>query len=332
MVVATILNMKLFRILFFLLILGLVAPGAHALSIVSTTTVLWDPAQYIGGEKVEVIYIADPTICPHMQADIIPNRIQMQKEFIRDADLFIAHNGSVDQSYVMPYVTDFMAANNYGAVEWVTLENPSMTWNTPSGAKDLAREVAGWLIAVDPANQTYYETRLGEYLAEIDAADLSTEEREVIPGQDAVVMVWQQDAAVGWLGLDMVSLYAPEFYQGGKFTPQAVVSDIYNNPEKYRDVQYVIENMQSGELAKGLEEALHDNGVPVERVIFTNFPKSLPGVDSLPDVIRYNKDLVTPAKAAAAGETEPAATAAPFPALLSVAAILGGGALLLRRR
>lgn len=94
MVVATILNMKLFRILFFLLILGLVAPGAHALSIVSTTTVLWDPAQYIGGEKVEVIYIADPTICPHMQADIIPNRIQMQKEFIRDADLFIAHNGS----------------------------------------------------------------------------------------------------------------------------------------------------------------------------------------------------------------------------------------------
>lgn len=332
MVVATILNMKLFRILFFLLILGLVAPGAHALSIVSTTTVLWDPAQYIGGEKVEAIYIADPTICPHMQADIIPNRIQMQKEFIRDADLFIAHNGSVDQSYVMPYVTDFMAANNYGAVEWVTLENPAMTWNTPSGAKDLAREVAGWLIAADPANQTYYETRLGEYLAEIDAADLSAEEREVIPGQDAVVMVWQQDAAVGWLGLDMVSLYAPEFYQGGKFTPQKVVDDINANPAKYQDVQYVIENMQSGELAKGLEEALHDNGVPVERVIFTNFPKSLPGVDSLPDVIRYNKGLVTPAKAAAAGETAPAATAAPFPAVLSVAAILGGGALLLRRR
>ena len=166
--------MKLFRILFFLLILGLVAPGAHALSIVSTTTVLWDPAQYLGGEQVEAIYIADPTICPHMQADIIPNRIQMQKEFIRDADLFIAQNGSVAQSYVMPYVTDFMAANNYGTVEWVTLENPAMTWSTPSGAKDLAREVAGWVIAVDPANETYYETRLGEYLAEIDAADLST--------------------------------------------------------------------------------------------------------------------------------------------------------------
>lgn len=324
--------MKLFRIIFLLLLLGFIAPGAHALSVVSTTTVLWDPIQYIGGEEVEAIYIADPTICPHMQADIIPNRIQLQREFIRDADLFVAHNGSVDQSYVMPYVTDFMAANNYGTVAWVTLENPAMTWNTPAGAQNLSREVAGWLIAADPANRTYYEARLSEYLAEIDAAGLSAEERQVIPGQGAVVMVWQQDAAVGWLGLDMVSLYAPDFYQGGKFTPQTVVDDIYANPEQYRDVRYVIENMQSGELAKGLEEALHDNGVPVERVIFTNFPKSLPGVDSLPDVIRYNKGLVTPVQAASGEAAAPSQTSAPLPGALAVAAILGGSALVLLTR
>ena len=327
--------MKPIRTIFFLIALALVASGANALSVVSTTTVLWDPIQYIGGEKVEAIYIADPTICPHMQADIIPNRIQLQREFIRGADLFVAHNGSVDQTYVMPYVGDFMAANNYGTVAWVTLKNPSMIWNTPSGAKDLSREVAGWLIAADPANRTYYEARLGEYLAEINAADLTSEEQEVIPGQDAVVMIWQQDAAIGWLGLNQVSVFAPDFYQGGQFTPRAVVDDIQKNPKKYRDVKYVIENMQSGELAKGLEEALRDNGVPVERVIFTNFPKSLPGVDSLPDVIRYNKGLVTPAGSASAVEgTAPAKTAAPLPGVLAVAAVLGTGSLLLfaRRR
>ncbi|NLB00187.1 MAG: zinc ABC transporter substrate-binding protein, partial [Methanomicrobiales archaeon] len=306
--------MNTIRILSFLLALVFVAPGASALTVVSTTTVLWDPIQYIGGEQVEAIYIADPTICPHLQADIIPNRIQLEKDFIRDADLFVAHNGSVDQSYVMPYVDDFMNANNYGTVEWVTLENPSMIWNTPSGAKDLSREAARWLIAADPANRTYYETRLNDYLVEIDAADLTSEEREVIPGQGVVVMVWQQDAAIGWLGLDQVSIFAPELYQGGKFTPRAVVDDIQKNPEKYRDVKYVIENMQSGELAKGLEEALRDNGVPIERVIFTNFPKSLPGVDSLPDVIRYNKGLVTPIESASAAEgTASAGTAAPLP-------------------
>ena len=324
--------MKSIRSIFFLIALIFVAQGASALTVVSTTTVLWDPVQQIGGENVEAIYIADPTICPHMQADIIPNRIQMQKDFIRDADLFVAHNGSVDQSYVMPYVSDFMAANGYGAVEWVTLENPSMIWNTPAGAKNLSHEVAGWLIAADPANRTYYEARLDEYLAEIDVADLSEEEREAISGQDVVVMVWQQDAAVEWLGLDAVSIYAPDFYQGGKFTPQVVVDDIYKNPEKYRDVKYVIENMQSGEMAKGLEEALLDNGVPVKRVIFTNFPRSLPGVDSLPDVIRYNKGLVTPAQAASGEAAVPVPTAAPLPGMLAVAALLGGGLLLARRR
>lgn len=325
--------MNRIRILSFLLALLFVAPGVNALTVVSTTTVLWDPVQYIGGEKVEAIYIADPTICPHMQADIIPNRIQLEKDFIRDADLFVAHNGSVDQSYVMPYVADFMTANNYGTVEWVTLENPSMIWNTPSGAKNLSSEVAGWLIAADPANRTYYEARLDDYLAEIDAADLSSEEQEVIPGQDAVVMVWQQDAAVGWLGLNLVSVYAPDFYQGGKFTPRVVVDDIHNNPKKYQNVKYVIENMQSGELAKGLEEALRDAGIPVERVIFTNFPKSLPGVDSLPDVIRYNKGLVIPVQAASGATTAaPAQTSAPLPGILAFAAVLGAGSLVLLTR
>jgi zinc/manganese transport system substrate-binding protein len=322
--------MQKFRVILPLLLLLLVIPGVNGLTVVSTTTVLWDPAQYIGGEKVQAIYIADPTICPHMQADIIPNRIQMEKDFIRDADLFIAHNGSVDQSYVMPYVTDFMAANNYGMVDWVTLKNPSMTWNTPSGAKNLSREVAGWLIAADPVNQSYYESRLTDYLAQIDAADLTPAERSLIGGQDVVVMVWQQDAAQNWLGLNIVTVYGPDFYMSGKYTPVKIVNDISNNTDEYREVKYVIENMQSGELAKGLEEALHDKGIPAKRVIFTNFPKSIPGVDSLPDVIRYNKALVTPEQATPGMTTAaPAPTGIPLPGILVLTGILGGSFLVL---
>jgi zinc/manganese transport system substrate-binding protein len=197
-----------------LLLFVFLVPGTSALKVVSTTAVLWDPAQYVGGEKVEVIYVADPTICPHLQSDIIPNRIQMQKDFIRTADLFIAHNGSVDKTYVMPYVEDFMSANGYGSVRWKTLKNPSMTWNTPAGAKALSREVAGWIIDADPANRSYYETRLAEYLARIDAVDITPAERELIAGQDAVVMVWQEDAAKNWLSLNVVNIYGPEFYMG----------------------------------------------------------------------------------------------------------------------
>lgn len=317
-------------VIFFLIFL---ISGVSALKVVSTTAVLWDPIQYIGVEKVEAIYVADPTICPHMQSDIIPNRIQMQMDFIKTADLFVAHNGSVDKSYVMPYVENFMEANRFGTVNWITLRNPSMVWNTPSGAKALAREVAGWLIDADPENRSYYESRLDGYLAAIDAADLSSGERDAIGGQDVVVMIWQREASEDWLGLHTVSVFAPEFYEQGKYTPRAVVNDVYNNPDKYRNVRYIIENMQSGEMAKGLEEALRDNGIPAKRVIFTNFPKSVPGVETLPDVLRYNKQLVMPE---AQGASSPAATTkAPTQAPLEVILLpvaLGSGLLLAWRR
>lgn len=321
--------MKKFRNIIFLIFLLIVIPGATALNVVSTTAVLWDPIQYIGGEKVQAIYIADPTICPHMQSDIIPNRIQLQREFIRHADLFVAHNGSVDQSYVMPFVEKFMEANGYGTVNWITLKNHSMVWNTPAGAKDLSREVAGWLMEADPANRTYYEARLQDYLEKIEKADITTDERGRIPGQDVIVMIWQQEAAEEWLGLGVVTVFAPEFYERGQFMPRAVVNDIWNNPEKFRNVKYVIENMQSSEMAKGIEEALRDNRIDAKRVIFTNFPKSLPGVDSLPDVIRYNKALVTPQEEAGTSTVAPTPATSPTRSsagwwLVPLAVALGG--------
>ena len=55
---------------------------------------------------------------------------------------------------------------------------------------------------------------------------------------------------------------------------------------------YVIENMQSGEMAKGIEEALTDLAVKADRVTFTNFPKSVDGVNSIADVLSYNKNLL----------------------------------------
>ena len=308
-----------------IILLTLTVPPAAGLSVVSTTSVLWDPIQFIGGDRVEGIYIADPAICPHVQGDIIPNRIQLQREFIANADLFVAINGSVDRENVMPFVEKFMTANHYGNVEWITLQNPSMVWNTPKDARVLAREVTGWLIAADPGNATYYEERSGEYIRMIDAADLSGEEKKVIPGQEAIVMIWQREAVEEWLGLSVMTVFGPPFYEEGRFVPRMVVDDIINNPEKYQNVRYVVENMQSGEIAKGIEEALRDQGIPAKRIVFTNFPKSIDGVDSIPDVLAYNKGLVTPGD-----EQIPTPQGAPIQPLVAIVAI--GGALLLTAR
>lgn len=308
-----------------LIVFFLVVSPCSALNIVSTTSVLWDPLQSIGGEYVNVTYIADPAICPHMQGDIIPNRIQMEMDFIESADMFVAHNSSVDKDYVMPYLDEFMEANRFGKINWTTLKDPDMSWNTPDKAKALAEETESWLAAADPNHSEYYAANLKDYITRIyEDGSLTPEEKETISGQPAIVMIWQKDAAQNWLGLDIVDIFAPDFYMRGNYTAVKLVNKINENPKDYESVVYVVENMQSGELAKGVEEALIDKGYIAKRVVFTNFPCSIDGVNSIPDVLKYNKNLVTPlnSEQASAGNAE-STSAEKSPGFSGVLAVVG---------
>lgn len=266
--------------------------ASEKITIVCTTSVLMDPATFIGGDNVEAISIADPTLCPHLQADIIPNRIQLNMDFIENADMFMAYNDTNDKNYNMPAVNEFMEANGFGTVEWKKISDPSLGWNTPPTAKLLAAEVEGWLVEYDPANENYYEQRYDEYLQTFDAVEPSEAEREQLNQTSVIVMLWQMEPVQDWLGMNIVNYFAPEFAMGGTKTADKVVDDIITDPEKYEDVAYVIENMQSGELGKGIEEALLDRGINAKRVIFTNFPGSITGLDTIAEVLDYNKHLV----------------------------------------
>ena len=266
------------------------APAAF--KIVCTTSVIMDPATYIGGDRVEAISIADPSLCPHLQSDIIPSRIQLNMEFIKDADLFMAYNDSNDQKYNMPAVNDFMKANSYGAVSWNTTFNPSRGWNTPTNARLLAEEVKSWLVEFDPANQTYYEDRYNDYVKSFDAIEPNEAEKRQLNETEVIVMLWQKEPVQNWLGMDVINFFAPEFAMNGSKTAAKVVDDINAYPDKYENVSFVIENMQSGELAKGIEEALKDKGINATRIIFTNFPGSAEGTDTMADVLNHNKQLV----------------------------------------
>lgn len=260
--------------------------------IVCTTSVLMDPATYIGGDNVEAISIADPTLCPHLQTDIIPNRIQLHMDFIKNADMFMAYNDSNDQKYNIPAVNDFMKANNFGEVIWNTVSDPSRGWNTPTNARLLADEVKGWIAEKDPANQSYYEERYNGYVKSFDAAQPTEEERVKLNETSVIVMLWQREPVEKWLGMNVVNLFAPEFALNGTKTAAKVVDDINDHPDKYQNISFIIENMQSGELAKGIEEALKDKGINIRRIIFTNFPGSVEGVNTMADVLRHNKELV----------------------------------------
>jgi zinc/manganese transport system substrate-binding protein len=100
------------------------------------------------------------------------------------------------------------------------------------------------------------------------------------------VILWQQVAAGKWLRLTVNFVFASDFYNYGQSTPQAVINDIFDHSEKYRNVKYMIGNMQSRNMAKGIAEVLHDNGIFVQRGIFTNFSGSVHGGETIPDVFQ----------------------------------------------
>jgi zinc/manganese transport system substrate-binding protein len=285
-------NIAKLALAIFLIVPACVQAEGPVLKIVCTTSVLMDPATYIGGDKVQAISIADPTLCPHLQTDIIPNRIQLNMDFIKDADMFMAYNDSNDQKYNIPAVNDFMKANSYKDFEWNTISDPSRGWNTPANSKLLAAEVEGWLEKKDPANKTYYGQRYNDYAKSFDAIEPTESEKMKLNQTAVIVMLWQKDPVQNWLGMKVINFFAPEFAMNGTKTAAKIVDDINNNPDKYRNVTYVIENMQSGELAKGIEESLNDRGINATRVIFTNFPGSVPQANTMAEVLNYNKGLV----------------------------------------
>jgi zinc/manganese transport system substrate-binding protein len=285
-------SLAILMLAIFLIVPACAETAPSTLKIVCTTSVLMDPATYIGGDNVEAISIADPTLCPHLQTDIIPSRIQLNMDFIKNANLFMAYNDSNDQKYNMPAVNDFMKANNYKAFVWNTVSKPSRGWNTPSNSKLLAAEVEGWLAKLDPVNKTYYEQRYNDYAKSFDAIELTEAEKKQLNQTQVIVMLWQKEPVQNWLGMKVVNFFAPEFAMNGTKTAAKIVDDINANPGKYQNVTYVIENMQSGEMAKGVEESLKDKSINATRVIFTNFPGSVPGTDTMADVLSYNKQLV----------------------------------------
>lgn len=291
--------MKQFICLCAVLALLLGVPAVSALDVVTTTSVLWDPVSQIGGDAVNVVYIADPTICPHLQGDILPNLIQQNAKALEKPDLFLAHNSTMDLA-TMAAVAKFRDSNGYGKTNWKIL-NPDTEWNTPETAEALADTVLGWLKAADPSNAKTFEENADKYKEVIATAGaLSPEEKEILAKKNVIVMAWQKAPVENWLGAQVYDFFAPEFAFGGNKTPAKVVDAIQANKDQIFDLDlvsgggkmYVIENMQSGEMAKGIEEALTDIAVKNERVIFTNFPKSIEGVESIPDLLAHNKGLL----------------------------------------
>ncbi|MDV0443556.1 metal ABC transporter solute-binding protein, Zn/Mn family [Methanorbis rubei] len=328
---------KLVVFLTLLLALGLLVPGVSAVNIVTTMPNLWDVAGEIGGDSVIVMYVAPPAAV-HVSSDTIDALLQQNSEFIRTADIFLGQGGSMDGT-VITKVTEFRKKNFDEDTDWLLLSNvskdavPNVTvaYDNPKVLQGYSETITYLLSTADSLNASVYQKNLNTYLKKIsEETKLSADEQDILSNIPIICHFRIKNQAVNWLGMDCINSYPDPT------TAKDLIDDIHQNPNKYKSIAanssigkiVVIENIVAGsDMGIGVHEALKDTGVPCERIIFLNLPKSAENVDTIFDYYAYNKNLIL--SLASPSET-PTTTQSPVGPGLAFVGILGA-ALLLRR-
>ena len=236
--------------------------------IVTTTAILESIVKDIAGDKVSVIVIAPPTICP-AHYDVSPGDV----EAFRIANLILAHGFE-------PWVEDLKKASGSEA-PIVYIKGP---WNIPDALKQRYVEVADAIrenLGIDVSD------KLSKSLEGIDKVKqwlLSFAEEHGFKGTPVVSMLWQK-GFISFLGFKVVATYrSPEMVSAKEY------SEVVGNATKYGAV-LVIDNLQSGvELGEKIASE-----VGAVEVALTNFPGTAPGLNNVTEVMKYNAKLLAKA-------------------------------------
>ena len=248
-----------------ILVLSVSVTAENAITVVCTTTALETLAEAVGGDKVDVISLVQPGVCPS-HFDVRPSHIAD----VGQASLIMYHGTE-------PWLEDLITASGNQTAEQLQLKGP---WNTPALAAQKLEEIRDALVRVDPENSAYYEENAAHAaekiseVAEAMKADAETLSVDTVP---ALCMEWQQ-SFVEWVGFPVVGSYPP---------PETLsvrdVSDLINTGRTEGAI-LVIDNLQSG-TELGSEIAAEIGGY---HVILSNFPNAVPETESIPDMLEYN--------------------------------------------
>jgi ABC-type Zn uptake system ZnuABC Zn-binding protein ZnuA len=280
----------------------MVVPEVMAINVVTTMPNLWNVASEIGGDAATVIYVA-PTAAIHISSDTIDALLQQNSEFIKTADVFLGQGGGMDDA-VITKVTEFCTKNFGECVNWQILDNVSkdvipnatIAYDDPTVLLGYSETVAYLLGVVDPINASVYQTNLNIYLKKIiNTTKLTTTEKAILADIPIICHFRIKNQTVNWLGMNCINSYPQPT------TVKDLIDDIHANFSKYEMIAekssngkiVIIENIVAGsDMGVSIHEALRDAGVPCERIIFLNLPKSTEDVDTILDYYTYNKNLI----------------------------------------
>ena len=240
--------------------------------VVASTSVLASIVEDLAGDKVRVVYMVSPSMCPG-HYDVKPGDVVT----ISEARLVLYHGFE-------PWVKELIGAVNSTGSWNGSLVRISGNWNTPDSLKKLYIRVAEALkdsLGIDVS------ARLEKCLKKIDevAEELKNIARENnFENKPVVVMLWQKPF-VEYLGFKIVATYGPP----EKLSPKDI-SIIEENATRNHAI-LVIDNMQSGtELGSKIAR-----DIGAVHVVLINFPDSVPGVNNVTQMMLYNAKLLAEA-------------------------------------
>jgi len=261
---------------------GCASAETSRLKVVTSTSLIAQIVERVGGEMVDVVNIIPPAQCAG-HFDVKPGDIQK----LADADLFLLHGWQGET-----FSQDLIVSANNPDLTVVKLDipsNPQSNWMTPSVQQEATGKITTALCQVDTKNSAAYQEAAAEYKDRIAAKEAHLKDRlaEVNLSDVNVICSGMQAAFVRWAGLNIVATYG----RPDSFTPQ-VVKELVDKGREAK-VTLIIDNLQSGQDAgAGIAEELG-----CQRIILSNFPGGFDNTETWEKAIDRNIELILEAVA-----------------------------------
>jgi len=277
--------MKKFKVFIIgLLVLGLVIASILSgcasaktsqsqLKVVTSTSLIAQIVERVGGNLVDVVNIIPPAQCPG-HFDITPGDILK----LADADLFLLHGWQGEM-----FSTELIASANNPDLTVVTI-NIMDNWMTPPVQIQAVDAILAVLSDVDSENAPTYQELAVEYKDSVSAkeAEIRAKLDEVDLSSINVMCSNQLTGFVQWTGLNIVATYG----EPDSLTPQVVRELVDTGREE--NVTLIIDNLQSGQDAgAGIAEELG-----CARIILTNLPGGFDNTETWEKAIDYDIELI----------------------------------------
>ncbi|MCD6232128.1 zinc ABC transporter substrate-binding protein [Candidatus Aerophobetes bacterium] len=233
--------------------------------VLTTTTILADFTSRIGKDRLKVVSLIPPGVCP-AHYDLKPSDIDAALK----AKVIFYHGFE-------PWLEKL--AKSIGAPEekMVVLKG---SWHPFSQAIELVEKIQEELFRIDPQNGSYYEKNADEIVQSIKktAQEIKQEAQKLNISQYKVICMLWQKSFVEWIGLNIVGSYPPPERISLKKVQELV------DLGKREKVKLIIDNLQAGtNFGYNLAQ-----DIGAKQVIFTNFPGAVAETETYEKMIMYN--------------------------------------------